>query len=153
MAFYRVNRPSRDPICQNKSFKHIESSRPFNRRRKLDRGFSHNIYSEEDEEASKDAKTELESDLNLELKSFTYVIRNFDLDNSKSSCSISFLSFRNNVEDFEIEGGYLVAFNRSKKPLKRSLNRPDLLLYDIGIIDHIVNDRKWFKDDYTFNRG
>jgi len=27
------------------------------------------------------------------------------------------------------------------------------LLYDIGTIDYIVNDRKWFKDDYTFNKG
>jgi len=27
------------------------------------------------------------------------------------------------------------------------------LLYDIGIIDHIVNDRKWFRDDYVFNRS
>ncbi len=37
--------------------------------------------------------------------------------------------------------------------MKRSLNRLDLLLYDIGTIDHIVNDRKWFKDDYAPNRG
>ena len=29
----------------------------------------------------------------------------------------------------------------------------DLLLYDINTIDYIVNDRKWFKDDYIFNRG
>jgi len=27
------------------------------------------------------------------------------------------------------------------------------LLYDIGTTDYIVNDRKWFKDDYIFNRG
>jgi len=37
--------------------------------------------------------------------------------------------------------------------LKQLLNRPDLLLYDIGTTNHIVNDRKWFKDDYTFNKG
>jgi len=47
----------------------------------------------------------------------------------------------------------LIVFNKSKKQLKRLSNRPDLLLYDINIIDHIVNDRKWFKDDYIFNRG
>jgi len=47
----------------------------------------------------------------------------------------------------------LAVFNKSKRPLKRSPNRPDLLLYDIGTIDHIVNDRKWFRDDYAFNRG
>ena len=46
----------------------------------------------------------------------------------------------------------MAAFNKSKRPLKRSPNRPDLLLYDIGITDHIVNDRKWFKDDYTLNK-
>ncbi len=28
-----------------------------------------------------------------------------------------------------------------------------MLLYDIGIIDHIINDKKWFKDNYTFNKG
>ena len=47
----------------------------------------------------------------------------------------------------------MAAFNKSKRPLKRSPNRPDLLLYDIGTTDYIVNNRKWFKDDYTFNRG
>ena len=47
----------------------------------------------------------------------------------------------------------MIVFNKSKKQLKRLSNRPDLLLYDINIIDHIVNDRKWFKDDYIFNRG
>jgi len=26
-------------------------------------------------------------------------------------------------------------------------------LYNIGTTDYIVNDRKWFKDDYTFNKG
>ena len=87
-------------------------------------------------------KTELESDLDLELESFTYVIRNFDLDDNKSNYFIGSLSSRNNVEDSETKGGYLTAFNRSKKPLKRSSNRPDLLLYDIGTTDHIVNDKK-----------
>jgi len=153
MASYRVNRPSKDPTRQNKGPKRIESFRPFNRRRKPDRGSSHNIYSKEDKEAFKDVKTKPESDPNPELESFIYVIKNFDLDDSKSNCSIGFLNSRNNVEDSETEGGYLAAFNRSKKPLKRSPNKPDLLLYDTDTIDHIVNDRKWFKDDYTLNKG
>jgi len=108
---------------------------------------------EEDEEASKNVETEFESDLDFELESFTCVIRNFDLDDSKSSCFIGFLSFRINVKDFEIEDGYLAVFNRSKKLLKRLSNRPDLLLYDINTIDYIVNDKKWFKDDYILNKG
>src|SRR6266699_6379669 len=120
MAFYRANRPSRDPICQNKGFKRIESFRPVNRCRKLDRGFSYNMHFEEDEEVSKDVETEPEFDLDLELESYICVIRNFDLDDSKSSCFLGSLSFRNSVEDFKTEGGYLVVFNKSKKPLKRS---------------------------------
>jgi len=63
------------------------------------------------------------------------------------------LNFNNNVENSETEGGYFTAFNKSKKSLKRSPNRPDLLLYNIGITDHIVNDKKWFRDDYTLNRS
>ena len=153
MASYRVNRPSKDPTRQNKGSKHTESSRPLNRRKRPDRGFNHNMYLEDDEEASKDVETEPESDLNLELESFIYIIRNFDLDDSKSSCSIGSTSSKDSVEDSETEGGYLAAFNKSKRSLKRSSNRPDLLLYDIGTTDHIVNDRKWFRDDYTFNRG
>ncbi len=152
MAFYRANRPSKDFTRQNKGPKHIESFRPSNRCRKLDRGSSYNTYFEEDEEAFKDVETKFEADLNPKLESFTCVIENFDLDDNKSSCFISFLNFRNNVEDFETEGSYLAAFNKSKKPLKKLSNRPDLLLYDISTIDHIVNDRKWFKDDYTFNK-
>ncbi len=150
---YKANKPSRDSICQNKGFKRIESSRPFNRCKKLDRGFSYNTHPEDDEEASKDVEIELESDLDPELKSFTYVIWNFDLDDSKSSCSIGSTNFKDSVEDFETEGGYLAVFNKSKRPLKRLSNRPDLLLYDIRTIDYIVNDRKWFKDDYILNRG
>ncbi len=142
MAFYKANRPFRDFICQNKSFKCIESFRLFNRRRKPDRGSNYNMYFEEDEKVFKDVEIEFESDLDLELESFTYIIKNFDLDDSKSSCFIGFLSSRNNVENSEIEGGYLVAFNRSKKPLKRSSNRPDLLLYNIDTTDYIVNDKK-----------
>ncbi len=111
------------------------------------------LLENDDDEAFKDAETELESDLDLELKSFTYIIRNFDLNNNKSSCSIGSLNSNNSVENSEIEGGYLATFNKSKKSLKQLSNRPDLLLYDIGTIDHIVNDRKWFKDDYTFNKG
>ncbi len=63
------------------------------------------------------------------------------------------MNFNNSVEDFETEGGYLAVFNKSKRPLKRLLNRLDLLLYDIRTIDHIVNNRKWFRDDYALNRG
>ncbi len=51
------------------------------------------------------------------------------------------------VKDFKTEKGYFIAFNKSKKSLKQSSNRLDLFLYDIGTIDYIVNDRKWFKDD------
>ncbi len=63
------------------------------------------------------------------------------------------MNFNNSAKDSKIEGGCLTTFNKSKKSLKRSLNKPDLLLYNIGTTDHIVNDKKWFKDDYTFNRG
>src|SRR6266699_3737557 len=101
MASYKANRPSKDPIRQNKGPKRIESSRPSSRRKKPDRGSSYNTYLEEDEKAFKDAKTKPESNLNPELEFFTYVIKNFDLDNSKSSCFISFLNSRNSIEDFE----------------------------------------------------
>ncbi len=107
----------------------------------------------DDDEVFKDVKIEFESDLDLKLKSFIYVIRNFDLDDSKSSYFISSLNFKNSVEDSKIEGGYLAAFNKLKKLLKRSSNKLDLLLYDINTINYIVNDKKWFKDDYIFNRG
>ncbi len=63
------------------------------------------------------------------------------------------MNSNNNVENFKTEGGYFITFNKSKKSLKQSPNRPDLLLYDTGITDHIVNDRKWFRNDYTPNRG
>ncbi len=150
---YKANRLSKDPICQNKGLKRIENSRPSNRRKRPDKSSNHNMHPENDEEASKDVETKLESDLNLELESFIYIIRNFDLDNSKSSCSISSTNSKDNAKDSKTKGGYLAAFNKSKRPLKQSSNRPDLLLYDIGTTDHIVNDKKWFKDDYTFNRG
>ena len=71
---YRANKPSKDPIRQNKGFKCIESFRPFNRRRRLDRGFSYNTYSEDDKEAFKNVETEPESDLDLELESFICII-------------------------------------------------------------------------------
>ncbi len=150
---HKANRPFKDPTYQNKGFKRTESSKPFNRRKKPDRGSNYNTYPEDDEEASKDAETEPESNPDLELESFTYVIRNFDLDDNKSSCFMGSTNSKDSVEDFETEGGYLAAFNKSKRPLKRSPNRPDLLLYDTGTTDHIVNDRKWFKDDYALNRG
>ncbi len=150
---HRANRLFRDPTRQNKGPKCIESSRPFNRCKRLDRGSNHNTHPEDDEEVFKDVETELKSDLEFELKSFICVIRNFDLDDNKSSCSIGSTSSKDSVEDFETEGGYLAAFNKSKRLLKRSPNRPDLLLYDIGTTDYIINDRKWFKDNYAFNRG
>ncbi len=100
------------------------------------------FFEDDDNKIFKNVKIEFESDLDLELKSFIYIIKNFDLDNSKSTCFIGFLNFNNNVEDFEIEDSYFAAFNKSKKPLKRLLNRPDLLLYNINIINYIVNDRK-----------
>ena len=153
MAFYKANRPSKDFIYQNKGFKYIKSFRPSNRRRKPDRGSSYNTYFENDEEAFKNVETKPESDPDPELESFICVIRNFDLDDSKSSCFIGSTSSKDSIEDSEIKGGYLAAFNKSKNPLKRLSNRPDLLLYDIGTTDYIVNDKKWFKDDYTLNRG
>ncbi len=63
------------------------------------------------------------------------------------------MNSNNSTEDSEIEDNYFTTFNKSKKPLKRSFNRPDLLLYNINTTDHIVNDRKWFKDDYILNKG
>src|SRR6266566_1766409 len=145
---HKANRTPRDPTRQNKGSKRIENSRPSNRRRRPDKGSNYNTFFEDDDDkAFKDVKTKLKSNPNLELKSFIYIIKNFDLNDSKSSCSIGSLSFNNSVEDFEIEGGYLVAFNKSKKSLKQSLNKPDLLLYDISTTDHIVNDKKWFRDN------
>src|SRR6266699_3815450 len=125
MVSYRANRLSRDLIRQNKGPKRIESFRPSNCCKKPDRGFSYNIYLEEDEEAFKDVETEPESDLDLELESFTCVIKNFDVDDSKSSCSIGSLSFNNSIEDSETEGGYFATFNKLKKLLKQLSNRPD----------------------------
>src|SRR6266566_10050220 len=150
---HRANRPSKNPTRQNKGPKRTKSSRPPNRRRRPNRGSNHNTHPEDDEEASKDAETEPESDPEPKLESFTCVIRNFDLDDSKSSCSIGSTSSKDSAEDSETEGGYLAAFIKSKRPLKQSPNRPDLLLYDTGTTDHIVNNKKWFKDDYTPNRG
>ncbi len=153
MASYRANWPSKDPTHQNKGLKHTESSKPSNSRKKPDRGSNYNTHPKEDEKAFKNIETKFKSDLDPELESFINVIKNFDLDNNKSNCSISSLNSRNSTEDSETKGSYLAVFNRSKKPLKRSPNRPDLLLYDIDTIDHIVNDKKWFRDDYTFNRS
>ncbi len=145
---------SRDFTCQSKSSKCIESFKPFNRRWKLNRGSSYNtLFEDDDDKTFKDVETKLESDPNLGLKFFIYVIKNFDLDDSKSNCFIGSLSFRNSVENFETEGGYLTAFNRLKKLLKRPSNKLNILLYDTGTIDYIVNDRKWFKDVYVLNRG
>src|SRR6266699_3261595 len=131
MFVYRANRLSKDFIRQNKGFKRIKSFKLFNRCKKLDRDSNYNIYCEDNKKVSKNVETEFKYDLNPKLKSFTYIIQNFDLDDSKSSCSISFTNFKDNVENFEIEGAYLAAFNKLKRLLKQSLNKPDLLLYDI----------------------
>ncbi len=133
----------KDSTRQNKDFKRIESSKSSNRRRRPDRGSSYNtFFKDDDNEVLENVKTEFESDLDPELESFICVIRNFDLNDSKSSFSIGSLNSNNSVKDSETEGGYLTTFNKSEKLLKRSSNRLDLLLYNIGTIDYIVNDRK-----------
>ena len=112
------------------------------------------MYFEDDEEGSKEAETKPESEFKLQF--FICIMGDFDLDNNKSSCFINSWNSKDNiksVENIEIESSYLIVFNKLKKLLKRLLNKPDLLLYDIGTIDYIVNDRKWFRDDYAFNRG
>jgi len=43
------------------------------------------LFEDDDDKAFKNVETEFESNLDPELESFTYVIRNFDLDNSKSN--------------------------------------------------------------------
>ncbi len=140
---HKANRTLKDLIRQSKSPKRIKSSRPSNCRRRPNRGSNHNTLLEDDDnKAFKDTETEPESDPNLELESFTYIIKNFDLDDNKSSCSISSLNSNNNAEDFKTKEGYFTTFNKSKKSLKRSPNKPDLLLYNIGTTDHIVNDKK-----------
>ncbi|SRR6266699_2118437 len=140
---YRANRTPKDPTYQNKSLKHTENFRPSNRRRRPDKSSSHNILSEDNnDKTSKNVEIKLESDLNLKLESFTYIIKNFDLNDSKSSCSTSSLNFDNNIKNSKTKKNYLTTFNKSKKSLKQSLNRLDLLLYDINTTDHIVNDKK-----------
>src|SRR6266566_1123168 len=119
---HRANRPSKNPTRQNKGPKRTKNSRPPNRRRRPNRGSNHNTHPKDNEKASKDAETEPESDPDPELESFTCIIRNFDLDNSKSSCSIGFTSSKDNAEDSETESSYLAVFNKSKRLLKRSSN-------------------------------
>ena len=115
MASYRANKPSKDSTRQNKGFKRIKSFKSSNRHRKPDRSSSYNMHFKEDEEVFKDVETEPESDLDPELKSFICVIQNFDLDDNKSSCFISFMSSKDNAKNSETKGGYLTAFNKSKK--------------------------------------
>ncbi len=112
---HRANRSSRDPIRQNKGPKRTENFKPPNRRKRPDRGSNHNTHPKDDEKTSKDVETEPESDLDPELKSFICVIQNFDLDDNKSSCFISFMSSKDNAKNSETKGGYLTAFNKSKK--------------------------------------
>src|SRR6266699_7260095 len=66
---HKTNQTFKDPIRQNKGLKHIESSRPFNRRRRPNRGSNYNtFFKDDDDETFKDAETKFESDSNLELK-------------------------------------------------------------------------------------
>ncbi len=68
---YRVNRTSRDSICQSKGFKRIESFRLSNRCRRLDRGSNYNmLFEDDDDEVFKNAEIEFESDLDPEIKVF-----------------------------------------------------------------------------------
>src|SRR6266699_5121374 len=90
---HKANRTPKDPIYQNKSFKCIESFKPSNRRRRQDRSFNHNtLFKDDDNKAFKNAETEPESDPDPKLKSFIYIIKNFDLNDNKSSCSIGSLN-------------------------------------------------------------
>jgi len=115
---HRENRTPRDPTHQNKGPKRTESSRPSNCRRKLDRGSNYNTYLEKDEEVFKSTEIELESNLDFKLESFTYIIRNFDLEDNKSNCFINSLNSKNNVENSKTEDSYLIAFNQSKKTIE-----------------------------------
>ncbi len=73
---HKANRTPKDPIYQNKDSKRIESSKLFNCYRKPNRGSNHNmLFENNDNKTFKNIKTELESDLNLELESFTYIIK------------------------------------------------------------------------------
>ena len=113
-------KPSKDPKRQNRGFKDTESSKRFESsrrssyngqgRRKYDKGSNHHAVPEGSETES---ETELETEPEPKLESFACVIGEFDLDDSKSNCS-SNSSGPDNAEDSEIEGGYLVAFNKSK---------------------------------------
>ena len=61
---YRANRTPKDLIRQSKGLKRIESSRPFNRRRRPNRGSNHNTFPENDDnEVFKDVETKFKSDL------------------------------------------------------------------------------------------
>ncbi len=116
---YKANRTLKDPTCQSKGFKYTESSKPSNRRRKPNRGSNYNtFFKNNDDKVFKNVKTEFKSDPNLELKSFTYIIKNFDLNNNKSNCFTNSLNSNNNAKDSETKGSYLTAFNKSKKLLK-----------------------------------
>jgi len=91
----------------------------FNRRRRPDRSSNYNTFSKDDDDKTfKDIEIESKSDPNLKLESFTYIIKNFDLNDSKSNCSTGSLNSNNNVEDSKIEESYLITFNKSKKSLK-----------------------------------
>src|SRR6266699_1045570 len=106
MAFYKANKHSKDPIRQNKGPKRTENSKPSNCRKKPDRGSNYNMHSKEDKKAFKNVETKPKSNPNPKLESFTYIIRNFNLDDNKSNCSISSLNSRNSAEDSKTEDSY-----------------------------------------------
>ncbi|SRR6266699_1532828 len=87
---YKANRTPKDPIYQNKSFKHTKSSKPSNRRQRSNKGSNHNIlFKNNNNKTFKNIETEFKSDPNPKLESFTYIIKNFDLNNNKSNYSIT----------------------------------------------------------------
>ncbi len=95
---HKANRTPKDPTRQSKRLKHTESSKPSNRRRRPNRGSSYNTFSKDDDnETFKDAKTEPKSDPDPELESFTCIIRNFDLNDNKSSCFTGSLNSNNKL--------------------------------------------------------
>ncbi len=104
---HKANQTFKDPIHQSKGLKRTESSRSSNRYWRLDKGSNYNIFfKNDDNKVFKNVEIEFESDLNLELESFTYIIKNFDLNDNKSNYSISSLNFKNNIKDFETEDNY-----------------------------------------------
>jgi len=110
---HKANRTLRDSTRQNKGFKRTESFKLSNRCRRLNKSSNYNtLFEDNDDETFKNVKTKPESNLNPELKSFIYIIKNFDLNDSKSNYSIGSLNSNNNIKDFKTKGSYLIAFNK-----------------------------------------